>query len=162
MDESGRLANVPSVNTLRKALKERNGGTGDASAKEKAVLKSLMDQIGETVRGRLAEARLSASDSACGRQRVKRGLLLLFRHCSAHQNSGRLDLPEENPSSCGAHYTNRNTPLRGDDHEQRDIETTLFEDDGGDRRMGDSSASCFRAGGCGKEICATGGTSSGT
>jgi hypothetical protein len=59
MDESGRLANVPSVDTLRKALKERNCGTGNASGKGKTVLKSLMDQIGETVRGTLAKARLS-------------------------------------------------------------------------------------------------------
>jgi len=61
-DESGRLANVPSVDTLRKALKKRNCGTGDASNKGKAVMKSLMDQIGETVRGRLVEVRLSQSE----------------------------------------------------------------------------------------------------
>jgi hypothetical protein len=61
-DESGRLANVPSVNTLRKALKERNSGMGDASNKAKTVMKSLMDQIGETVRGRLSEAHLSQSE----------------------------------------------------------------------------------------------------
>ena len=63
MDESGRLANVPSMDTLRKALKERSCGIRDASGKGKAVLKSLMDRIGETVRGRLAEASLSASEN---------------------------------------------------------------------------------------------------
>jgi len=61
-DESGRLANVPSMDTLRKTLKERSCGTGDASRDGKACKKSLMDQIGETVRGRLAEARLSQSE----------------------------------------------------------------------------------------------------
>ena len=61
-DESGRLGNVPSVDTLRKALRERNRRTGDASKEGKTVVKSLMDQIGETVRGRLAEARLSQSE----------------------------------------------------------------------------------------------------
>ena len=58
-DESGRLANVPSVDTLRKVLKE---WTGDTSNKGNALMKSLMDQIGETVRGRLAEARLNQSE----------------------------------------------------------------------------------------------------
>lgn len=62
MDESGRLANVPSVDTLRKAMKERNCATGDASNKGKTLMKSLMDQIGETVRGRLAESLLSKSE----------------------------------------------------------------------------------------------------
>lgn len=61
-DESGRLANVPSVDTLRKALKERNCGTGDSSNQGKTGMKSLMEQIGETVRGRVAEARLSPSE----------------------------------------------------------------------------------------------------
>ena len=61
-DESGRLGNVPSVDTLRKALRERNRRTGDASKEGKTVVKSLMDQIGETVRGRLSEARLSQSE----------------------------------------------------------------------------------------------------
>ena len=61
-DESGRLANVPSVDTLRKVLRERNRGTGDASKEGKTVVKSLIDQIGETVRGRLSEARLSQSE----------------------------------------------------------------------------------------------------
>lgn len=61
-DESGRLANVPSMDTLRKALKERNCATEGASNKGKAVMTSLMDQIGETVRGRLTDARLSQSE----------------------------------------------------------------------------------------------------
>jgi len=61
-DESGRLANVPSVDTLRKALKERNCVMGDACNNEKTMTKRLMDQIGEMVRGRLAEARLSQSE----------------------------------------------------------------------------------------------------
>jgi Alkylmercury lyase len=61
-DESGRLANVPSVDTLRKAMKERSCWTGDACNKEKTVVKNLIDRIGETVRGRLAEARLSRSE----------------------------------------------------------------------------------------------------
>jgi hypothetical protein len=61
-DESGRLANVPSVDTLRKALKDRNCATVGASNIEKTVMKSLMDQIGETVRGRLADAHLSPSE----------------------------------------------------------------------------------------------------
>ena len=61
-DESGRLANVPSVDTLRKALRERNCGTGDASNNVNSDMKSLMDQIGETVKGRVAEARLSPSE----------------------------------------------------------------------------------------------------
>jgi hypothetical protein len=62
-DESGRLANVPSVDTLRKALRERNCGTGNSSNKGKSDMKSLMDQIGETVKGRVAEARLSPSEN---------------------------------------------------------------------------------------------------
>jgi hypothetical protein len=52
-DESGRLANVPSVDTLRKAIREN-----DCEGAQPSV-KSLIDQIAETVRGRLAEARLS-------------------------------------------------------------------------------------------------------
>ena len=58
-DESGRLANVPSVNTLRKALRQGNPGAGDTCNNVAPVMKSLMDQIGETVRGRVAEAHLS-------------------------------------------------------------------------------------------------------
>jgi hypothetical protein len=61
-DESGRLANVPSVETLRKALKDKSCGAGDGSHQGKTVVKSLIDQIGETVRGRLAEARLSRTE----------------------------------------------------------------------------------------------------
>jgi len=52
-DESGRLANVPSVDTLRKALR------GNDCKKSQSTVKSLIEQIGETVRGRLAEAHLS-------------------------------------------------------------------------------------------------------
>ena len=52
-DESGRLANVPSVDTLRKALR------GNDCKKSQPAVKSLIEQIGETVRGRLAEAHLS-------------------------------------------------------------------------------------------------------
>lgn len=52
-DESGRLANVPSVDTLRKALR------GNDCKGSQSDVKSLIEQIGETVRGRLAEAHLS-------------------------------------------------------------------------------------------------------
>ena len=62
-DESGRLANVPSVNTLRKAMKEPCCATSDNPAFGKVHIKSLMDQIGATVRGRLAEAKLSQSEN---------------------------------------------------------------------------------------------------
>lgn len=61
-DESGRLANVPSVDTLRKAMREQSSGTGGTCDTEKPFVKSLIDRIGETVRGRLAEARLSRSE----------------------------------------------------------------------------------------------------
>lgn len=61
-DESGRLANVPSVDTLRRALRERDCATGAPSCPGKTAAKSLIDQIGETVRGRLAEARLSRTE----------------------------------------------------------------------------------------------------
>jgi hypothetical protein len=64
-DESGRLANVPSVDTLRKAMKEPNepnSGIGDTVAFGKVHVKSLIEQIGATVRGRLAEANLSQSE----------------------------------------------------------------------------------------------------
>ncbi len=62
-DESGRLGNVPSVDTLRKAMKEPNCGAGCTPAIGKTNMKSLMDQIGATVRGRLAEANLSQSEN---------------------------------------------------------------------------------------------------
>src|SRR5512135_83916 len=61
-DESGRLANVPSVDTLRKAMQERGCGTEEACCSGKTVTKSLIDQIGETVRGRPAEARLTRTE----------------------------------------------------------------------------------------------------
>jgi len=62
-DESGRLGNVPSVDTLRKAMKEPNCCGGDTTAFGKITVKSLMDQIGATVRGRLAEAKLTQSEN---------------------------------------------------------------------------------------------------
>ncbi len=62
-DESGRLVNVPSVETLRKAMKEPNCCAGDAPGFNKITMKSLMDQIGATVRRRLAEANLSQSEN---------------------------------------------------------------------------------------------------
>ena len=61
-DESGRLVNVPSVETLRKAMKERTCKGRNTSDKAQSPLKNLMDQIGETVRGRLADALLSPSE----------------------------------------------------------------------------------------------------
>ncbi len=62
-DESGRLANVPSVETLRKAMNEPNCCGCDKTAFGKITVKSLMDQIGATVRGRMAEASLSQSEN---------------------------------------------------------------------------------------------------
>jgi hypothetical protein len=60
-DESGGLANVPSVETLRKATKEPDCGT---VFRDKGVdTESLMDRIGATVRGRLAEANLTQSEN---------------------------------------------------------------------------------------------------
>src|SRR5512144_2187596 len=61
-DESGRLANVPSVETLLRAMKEPNCCGGNTPSFVKTA-KSLMDQIGATVRGRLAEANLSQSEN---------------------------------------------------------------------------------------------------
>jgi len=61
--ESGRLANVPSVETLRKAMKESNCCGGDMPAFDKITVGGLMDQIGATVRRRLAEANLSQSEN---------------------------------------------------------------------------------------------------
>ncbi len=62
-DESGRLANVPSVDTLRKAMNEPDCCGGTVLPFGKVQIKSLMDQIGATVRGRLAEANLSQSEN---------------------------------------------------------------------------------------------------
>ncbi len=62
-DESGRLSNVPSVDTLRTVMKEPNCGAGFTPAIGKINMKSLMDQIGATVRGRLADANLSQSEN---------------------------------------------------------------------------------------------------
>ncbi len=62
-DESGRLANVPSVETLRKAMKESDCCNMDTLVIGKIQMRSLMDQIGATVRGRLAAANLSQSEN---------------------------------------------------------------------------------------------------
>ncbi len=62
-DESGRLGNVPSVETLRKAMKEPDCCVRSMPVFGKITVKSLMDQIGATVRGRLAEANLSQSEN---------------------------------------------------------------------------------------------------
>ncbi len=62
-DESGRLANVPSVDTLRKAMKEPNSGIGNTLAFGNIHVKGLIDEIGATVRGRLVEANLSQSEN---------------------------------------------------------------------------------------------------
>jgi|SRR5208283_473825 len=61
-DESGRLVNVPSVETLKKAMRESDCRASDAFDKVQSSTKSLIDQIGETVRGKLAEAKLSPSE----------------------------------------------------------------------------------------------------
>ncbi len=58
-DESSRLVNVPSVDTLQKALREGNRRMGGISDNGETAMKSLMDRIGETVRGKVVEARLS-------------------------------------------------------------------------------------------------------
>ncbi len=62
-NESGRLANVPSVETLRNAMKEPDCCNTGALSFGKIQMKSLMDQIGATVRGRLAEASLTQSEN---------------------------------------------------------------------------------------------------
>lgn len=62
-DESGRLGNVPSVETLRKLMNQSNCCGENKSVFGKVTVKSLMDQIGATVRGRLAEANLSQSEN---------------------------------------------------------------------------------------------------
>ncbi len=54
--------NVPSVETLRKALRESTCKGRNSFETIQSPLKSLMDQIGETVRGRLVDARLSPSE----------------------------------------------------------------------------------------------------
>ncbi len=51
------------METLRKAMKEPNCCGGNKPAFGKITVKSLMDQIGATVRGRLAEANLSQSEN---------------------------------------------------------------------------------------------------
>jgi len=51
------------VNTLRKAVQEPNCCAGGTPAFGKITVKSLMDQIGATVRGRLAEANLTLSEN---------------------------------------------------------------------------------------------------
>jgi hypothetical protein len=89
-DESGRLANVPSVETLRKALKERN--CGGASIKGKTVIKSLIDQIGETVKGRLTEARLSRSENET-RKYILREFAKTGKPPSEKAIVGAVDLP---------------------------------------------------------------------
>jgi Alkylmercury lyase len=62
-DESGRLTNVPSVETLRKAIKADQ--TSQVCSSEAALnAKCLLDHIGETVRGRIAEANLSPLENA--------------------------------------------------------------------------------------------------
>jgi hypothetical protein len=91
-DESGRLANVPSVDTLRKAVKERNCGAGNASGQGKTVMKSLMDQIGETVRGRLAEARLSRSEDEA-RKYILKEFARTGRPPSEKAIAGEMKLP---------------------------------------------------------------------
>jgi Alkylmercury lyase len=58
-DESGRLANVPSVETLSEAFKVRNNTLKRMPVAGETLMKSLMDQIGDTVKGRIAEAQLS-------------------------------------------------------------------------------------------------------
>jgi hypothetical protein len=62
-DESGRLSNVPSVDTLRKAMKEPNSKMGVMAAFSKIHVKGLIDEIGATVRGKLAEANLNQSEN---------------------------------------------------------------------------------------------------
>jgi Alkylmercury lyase len=62
-DESGRLANVPSVDTMRKAMIESNCCREGTLPLGKINKKSLMDQIGATVRGRLVEANLTQSEN---------------------------------------------------------------------------------------------------
>jgi hypothetical protein len=57
-DESGRLTNVPAVETLRKAIKADQPSQAQASAEARTV-KQLLDQIGKTVRRRIAEANLN-------------------------------------------------------------------------------------------------------
>ena len=62
-DESGRLGNVPSVETLRKAMKEPDCCAQSMPVFGRITVKTLMDEIGATVRGRLAEANLSPSEN---------------------------------------------------------------------------------------------------
>jgi hypothetical protein len=62
-DESGRLGNVPSVETLRKAMTKPDCCGQSMPIFGKSIVNSLMDQIGATVRGRLAEANLSQAEN---------------------------------------------------------------------------------------------------
>ncbi len=59
-DESGRLGNVPSVETLRKAMRERTCSSATIGT---VPMQSLMERIGATVRGRLLEANLSQAEN---------------------------------------------------------------------------------------------------
>ncbi len=61
-DESGGLVNIPSVETLRKAMRECDCRGKNAFDNVQPSMQSLIDQIGETVRGWLAEAKLSPSE----------------------------------------------------------------------------------------------------
>jgi hypothetical protein len=61
-DESGRLANVPSVEILRRAMRKGNGRSAEQCGQGRAAAKSLIDQITEAVRGRLTEAGLSRTE----------------------------------------------------------------------------------------------------
>ena len=61
-DESGRLVNIPSVETLKQAIRECDCRGVDAFDKVQPSTKSLIEQIIETVGGSLAEAKLSPSE----------------------------------------------------------------------------------------------------
>jgi hypothetical protein len=61
-DESGGLANVPSVEVLQQALRMGICGTVGRCGQGDAAAKSLIGQITEAVRGRLAEAHLSGQE----------------------------------------------------------------------------------------------------
>jgi mercuric reductase len=60
-DESGRLSNVPTVETLRKAVKADQSSQVRSPAAARNT-KQLLGQIGETVRRRIAEAKLIPSE----------------------------------------------------------------------------------------------------
>jgi Alkylmercury lyase len=57
-DGSGRLSNVPTVETLKKVIKEEQTSQARSPVAERKP-ERLMDHIGETVRGRIAEAHLN-------------------------------------------------------------------------------------------------------